>query len=79
MVDITHDWDETDTRAVIEAAFEKYKNACYGKQPLGIVQRREIKQAFLSGIHYLNGLDSYDPREVQIATADILRDMGVLK
>jgi hypothetical protein len=42
MVHVTHDWDESDTRAVIEAAFEEYKDACYGKQPLGIVQRREI-------------------------------------
>lgn len=36
----------------IEAALKDYLHACYGDDPLGPLQMKEVRQAFLSGIHW---------------------------
>lgn len=72
MVDINHDWDESDTKADLEAAFLKYMKACYGGQMVNLIQIREVRQAFLSGIHWLNTKDDYCPTELEQALRELL-------
>jgi hypothetical protein len=73
MVSITHDWDEEDYAATLEQAYAEYRDACYKGKELPASQNREIRQAFLSGVHWLNCRDDYCPDEVLAATDKILR------
>jgi hypothetical protein len=73
MVSIAHDWDEQDYTAILEQAYTEYREACYKGKELPPAQNREIRQAFLSGIHWLNCRDDYCPDEVLAATDKILR------
>ena len=45
----------------LESVFEQYKTSCYGNSKLSDIQYREVRQAFLSGIHWLNSLCNYKP------------------
>lgn len=58
-------------RALLDA-FGTYCRACYGSAPLPPAQVREIRQAFLSGVHWLNELDDYEPGAVGSALREIL-------
>ena len=72
MIEITHDWDEEDYAATMEAAYDAYRKACYGDTDLPPEQIRETKQAFLSGIHWLNTRDNYDPTDIERGLRQIL-------
>lgn len=76
MMRINHDWDETDTNDMLELAFLEYARACYGSRKISAVQNREVRQAFLSGIHWLNSLDDYDPAEIAAAICLLLFPRG---
>lgn len=69
MVQIKHDWDEGHD---LEAAFGEYRKACYGSRTLNHIQNREIRQAFLSGIHWLNTQESYAPDEIEVELRKLL-------
>lgn len=71
-MDITHDWDKEDYVKTLDAAYEEYREACYGNTPMPTEQIRETKQAFLSGIHWLSNRESYDPDEIERALRKIL-------
>ena len=47
--------EETIAAADLEAAFAEYRKACYGDSELHPMQKNEVRQAFFSGIHWLNG------------------------
>jgi hypothetical protein len=79
MVSIAHDWDESDTKAQLEIAFEEYKAACYGNATLDVRQNREVRQAFFSGVHYLNDCDDYSPGDIQLAIIQIFKNDGILQ
>jgi hypothetical protein len=72
MVTVNHDWDEENYVDTLNEAFDEYRKACYGGKPLPPTQVKEIHQAFLSGIHWLNTRESYDPEELEVALRDIL-------
>lgn len=57
-------------KAHLEAAFQEYRRACYGDAPLPPKQYKEVRQAFLSGIHWTNG-QILDPED----TTKVLREM----
>lgn len=59
-------------RRALQDAFATYCRACYGVAPLPLAQVREIRQAFLSGVHWLNELDDYEPGAVNAALREIL-------
>jgi hypothetical protein len=73
MASITHDWDEEDYAATLEKAYVEYREACYRGKELPPSQNREVRQAFFSGIHWLNCRDDYCPDEVLAATDKLLR------
>ena len=73
MIEVTHEWDTTDPKAELESAFAKYQRACYGDRPLSPVQFAEIRQAFFSGVHWLNTNESYDPTEILAALRELLQ------
>lgn len=73
MVEINAEWDEEDYQKTLETAFSEYREACYGKYPLSPVQEREVRQAFLSGVHWLSQRDDYDPSEITTALRVLLR------
>ena len=70
---ITHDWDEEDYETTLREAFAKYRLACYGTAKLNPVQLYEVRQAFLSGIHWLNTRDSYCPDDLTKALRAFLK------
>lgn len=72
MVDITHDWDNEDYVKTLEDAFADYRRACYGDQVLPARQTQEVKQAFLSGIHWLATRESYCPDDLETALRKVL-------
>ena len=72
MADVTHDWDEEDYVKSMTDGYEEYRKACYGVSPLPPAQVRETKQAFLSGIHWLNTRESYDPTDIERGLRKIL-------
>lgn len=44
-----------ETRVLLLTAFNEYKTACYGRDAvLTSTQEAEVRQAFFSGIHWLN-------------------------
>jgi len=45
---------------------------------LGEVQLREIEIAFISGVHWLNTCESYDPKQVLDECRSRLRELGML-
>lgn len=47
----------------LKQAWEVYRQACYGNAKLPERQLKEVRQAFLSGIHWLNSKENYDPDE----------------
>lgn len=66
-------------QAKLEAAFNRYRVACYGSEMLPAAQLKEIRQAFFSGIHYLNCRSDYFVHEVkdacrQLTGVDNVRD-----
>ena len=67
MVTINHDWDTSDPEQQLEIAVREYMNACYAGKSLDSIQIKEVRQAFLSGIHWLNTLGDYCPDEIQEA------------
>lgn len=69
---VNHEWDEEDLAKSMEAAFQEYRRACYGDCELPPAQVRETKQAFMSGIHWLNSRESYDPADVESGLRAIL-------
>lgn len=71
---INHEWDDSNPTNELIEAFDEYRSACYGSRPLSVDQLREVRQAFFSGIHWLNCKDSYDPDEYREA---IRRLVGV--
>lgn len=71
-MEITHDWDESDPEEMLQTAFTAYHLACYGTRRLSDIQHKEVRQAFLSGIHWLNTQDSYDPVEIEQALRKLL-------
>jgi hypothetical protein len=73
MASITHDWDEKDYAKTLEQAYAEYREACYRGKVLPPSQNREIRQAFLSGVHWLNCQNNYFPDEVLAATDELLR------
>jgi hypothetical protein len=67
----------------LQGEFQNYMRACYGDRELPAQQRREVEQAFLSGIHVLNELvadrgDGYGTDWLHQALADRLRTLGSL-
>lgn len=64
-IEITHSWDNEDYTKTLNTAFAEYKQACYGDRKLPDVQIQEVRQAFLSGIHWLNTCNYYDPDELE--------------
>jgi len=55
-------------------AFNDYKIACYGCGELLPNQLEEVRQAFLSGIHWLiTNRDAHDPKELTKAIRKLLR------
>lgn len=63
----------TDPKEQLEDAYRKYRTACYGfPSELSEDQDREVRQAFLSGIHWLNTGTSYSPFEIQTALCELL-------
>jgi len=72
MVEIRHDWDESDYRQLPTQGFEEYLKACYGDRELPPTQLYEVRQAFFSGIHWLNTFDDYDPDELTKALRALL-------
>lgn len=78
MVDISRDSDDIDIKAVLEAAFNEYAKACYGNNPLNPTQRSEIRQAFFSGIHWLNTHSSnHHAPEITAALRELVFREGV--
>ena len=73
MVSIRHDWDTSNPDLELEKAFVEYRIACYGVCDLCESQIVELRQAFLSGIHWLNCCESYDPDEVMAALIRLLK------
>lgn len=69
---ITHDWDTSDTAKELEEAFFEYRMACYGDATLDATQLKEVRQAFLSGIHWLNSRDDYCPADNARALRELL-------
>lgn len=67
MIEITHDWDDEDYSESLSNAFAEYRKACYGDSVLSEIQIKEVRQAFLSGIHWLNTRDSYCPDVLEMA------------
>lgn len=65
MVHIEHNWDEEDYEKTLEQAWQEYRYACYGNAVLPPEQVRETKQAFFSGIHWLNCRDNYAPSDLE--------------
>ena len=65
MVTINHDWDTSGTVDELEGAYQEYVRACYAGQTLSAVQIKEVRQAFLSGIHWLNTKGDYCPDAIQ--------------
>lgn len=66
-------------KAKLEAGFKRYRVACYGNVTLPEAQLKEIRQAFFSGIHYLNCRSDYFVHEVkdactQLTGVDNVRD-----
>lgn len=57
--EVSSDLDDGDYIDTLNTAFAKYKTACYGNQTLSEVQLKEVRQAFFSGIHWLNSCESY--------------------
>ncbi len=72
MVEITHDWDDEDYAKTLEDAFASYRMACYGEQSLPPQQVQEVKQAFLSGIHWLATRESYCPDDLETALRKVI-------
>jgi len=62
----------------IENAFEEYREACYGDKPLPPIQYRQVKQAFLSGIHWLNSLDNFNRNDIAKSVRNILTEENFL-
>jgi hypothetical protein len=56
----------------LEHAYEDYRKACYDDRLIDPVQNMEVRQAFLSGIHWLNTRGPYNPIDVQTALCDLL-------
>lgn len=58
------------------AAWREYRTACYGDQRLPTAQERECRQAFLSGIHWMNARCgaslAHDPDAVLAALRKLL-------
>ena len=73
MVLITLYLDEEDYAATLELAYAEYREDCYRGKELPPSQNREIRQAFLSGVHWLNCRDDYCPDQVLAATDKLLR------
>lgn len=73
MVSVNHDWDEPSPKEELESAFRDYFLSCYAGQTISRVQQQEVRQAFLSGVHWLAGRESYDPDEIQAALKSLLR------
>jgi hypothetical protein len=67
MPEVTHDWDDENYTETLNTAFAEYRNACYGSATLNEVQEREVKQAFFSGVHWLNSCESYCPDDLNQA------------
>ena len=66
MVIINHDWDTSNPKQEIEEALNGYLKACYGSvDDLHPVQLREVRQAFLSVIYWMNTQYNYDPGEYE--------------
>lgn len=72
MVSLSHDWDDENYVATLEGAYEEYRKACYGLVPLAPTQEREVRQAFLSGVHWLNGRTDWCPDDLQNALRHLL-------
>lgn len=72
-IEINHDWDDEDYVTTLNDAYEAYRSACYGAGGISSAQARETKQAFLSGIHWLNTRESYCPDDLESALRTILR------
>lgn len=68
----TSDWRHVANRDALCNACDDYLQACYGSTMLPLAQVRETRQAFLSGVHWLNTLDEYEPDAVERALRDIL-------
>lgn len=70
---ITHDWDTSNPKQELEKALIEYLQACYGPgDDVPPSQLREVRQAFLSGIHWMNTQDGYDPGEYEKALRKLL-------
>lgn len=63
--EVTHNWDDENYIETLNTAFDEYRQACYGDRNLPDVQLKEVRQAFFSGIHWLNTRESYDPDELE--------------
>lgn len=59
-------------KANLEQAFDEYRRACYGDRVLPASQLQEVRQAFFSGIHWLNGSNQATSRR---ALTEALRDL----
>lgn len=70
---INHDWDDENYDLTLNDAFDEYLKFCY---PQGLdeqsIQYKEVRQAFFSGIHWLNCRDSYDPLCLLISLRKLL-------
>lgn len=69
---ISHEWDEEDYLKTLEDAWAEYRLACYGRSHLPSDQVRETRQAFLSGIVWLNARDHFCPDDLARALAKLL-------
>lgn len=70
-IEITHDWDDEDYNKTLEEAFAVYRTACYGNADLHPTQLREVRQAFFSGMHYLNTRLDWCPDILEHALRDL--------
>ncbi len=66
------DDDKEDYVKTIDAAYEEYRNVCYGITPMPPNQVSETKLAFLSGIYWLSNRETYDPDEIERALRKIV-------
>lgn len=76
MVLIHHDWDTEDYEATLKAAWHEYRTACYGQARLSATQEREVRQAFWSGVHWINCRDDHCPDDLQAALRKLLLVRG---